>query len=232
MAIDPTSPRPRLVGLPGGRVDEPPQSPWRFTPNERCKESLWRALMSTVLYGTFAHSLYRVFRPSDDEPREMSPQRFVQHLILEPMYVMMGVGIADLLRRGATGRRQNLAAEALLHPLQTFRDLFNNCIDREVTDGRALIAGALNKRHNPLRSIKFESIPFPKISAQDIAGIDRRQEEQRHLMETGALLAAGGAVAEELEGLSLSAVLVGTLGTLLLPFFVTPPAAENNPSLL
>lgn len=254
MAIQPPSQGPRLTSITGGRVDEPPRAPWRFTPTDRCKESLWQALMTGVLYGTFAHSFYRVFNPSDTElldihfktsvhandhrieivPRTESEQnkRYLQitgyHIFLEPTSVVMGIGIADLARQGLTGQRYNLASESLLHPIRTFRNLFDNCVDRGPVEGKSLIESALKRKNNPLRAMKFEAISWPQISTQDMAVIERHEGEQRQLMETGAALAAGGAVAKQASATTWSSMLTGALGSLLLPFFVVPKNALNS----
>lgn len=190
MAIDPT-PAPKPFGLiQGGRADEPPPTRWRFTP-ERCRQSAWKALLAGVFYGTVAHGLHRIARPSDEEeldilfkvgaradrqsaeiiPRTSQEammrrtQLIGHHLFIEPMGALMVIGFADLMRSGGRGRL--LAAEAL-NPVRTIRDLFNNCISREeIPSGAALIARALGK--NPLTRIKFQAIPWPDVRAVNVS---------------------------------------------------------------
>lgn len=185
MAIDPTS-APKPFGLiQGGRADEPPPTQWRFTP-ERCRKSAWKALLAGVFYGTVAHSLYRIAKPSDEEeldilfkvsaradqqsteiiPRTSQEatlrrmQLIGRHFFLETTSALMVIGFADLIRSGGRGR--NLAVEAL-NPVRTIRDLFNNCISREeIPNGAALVARALGKK-NPLTRIKFQAIPWPDV---------------------------------------------------------------------
>lgn len=213
MAIRPIQNTAGLRAISGGRADEPPQTRWRLTPDGRCKESLWQALLSGVFYGVVAHSLFRITKPSEEERQELDMgvksriQAIARH-VLDPITVLTGIGLFEFVRNRMVYDRS--PTPTFLNPKLAFRNAFDHCIDRDVIDGKALIAQALQKYggKNPLRRIQFEAIPWPEIRGNDGNGVTAKD-----VAITGAAIVVGA--------LSAAAYVLG---------FRTVPAMEAAPA--